>query len=54
MSKEKVEEYEKSEIAMTQKLVEQFKDLGYTWGENQIDQRQDKFADLAYNKVWNF
>ena len=52
--KEKVEEYEKSEIAMTQKLVEQFKDLGYTWGENQIDQRQDKFADLAYNKVWNF
>lgn len=51
---EKIDEYEKSQIAMTQKLVLQLKDLGYKWGEEQINQRHDNFASLAYYKVWSY
>jgi len=51
---EKIDAYAESEIAMTQSLVERLKDLGLTWGEDQIYQRQQEFADLAYNQVWTF
>ncbi|MFC1868064.1 DUF262 domain-containing protein [Thermodesulfobacteriota bacterium] len=51
---EKIDAYAESEISMTQKLVELLSEVGYKWGEKEIIERQIKFADLSYNKIWSY
>jgi len=50
----KIKGLEKSKIAITEELVKEIKRSKYKWNESSINKRQKCFADLAYNKVWNF
>lgn len=52
--REKIDEYAKSEIAMTNNLVDRIKALDCIWGEEQINRRLEEVANLAYYKVWVF
>jgi len=48
----KLPELEKSELAITQKLVQLLKDNNKEWDQKQIEQRHSGFGDLAYNHIW--
>lgn len=52
--KEKIEEYKSSRLPITEELVKTLKNLDYKWDEKQISRRQEEFANLAYNEIWNF
>lgn len=48
----KITELEKSELAITKRLVKLLKDLNCEWNQAHIEQRESEFADLAYNHIW--
>jgi uncharacterized protein with ParB-like and HNH nuclease domain len=50
---QKISEYETSKIAITEKLVQHLKELQFKWGENEINQRQNDLAILAFKHVWS-
>lgn len=50
--KKKLPELEKSEIRITQKIVEDIKDNDYLWNEQVINNRQCNFAEMAYDTIW--
>jgi uncharacterized protein with ParB-like and HNH nuclease domain len=49
---EKVKELKKSEITITKDLIEKIKKIG-TWGEDEIINRQNELAEIAYKKIWS-
>jgi hypothetical protein len=49
---QKLPELAKSELPITQKLVERLVSLN-NWDQNHIIERQDELANLAYNHIWN-
>ena len=38
---------------MTLDLVDYFETINYQWNEEEINKRQEKLAEIAYNDVWN-
>jgi len=50
---QKISEYETSNVVMTQQLVQRLKDLEFKWGENEISQRQNDLAVIAFKHVWS-
>jgi hypothetical protein len=49
---QKLPELAKSELPINQQLVQRLGELGH-WGKNDIIERQDLLADLAYKHIWN-
>lgn len=52
--KQKAELFKNSKLNLNKELVEQFQELGYNWGEKEINERQKKLAEYAYDVVWKF
>jgi len=50
--KEKLADFAKSELPITQSLVLQLKRFKGKWGEAHISERQQHLADIAYRKIW--
>jgi hypothetical protein len=48
----KLPEYEKSNLGITQKLVQTLKALNNKWDEAEINARQLEFAEMAYETIW--
>ncbi len=49
---EKMELLRKSSLPITKELVRMIEDNNLQWGEQQIIQRQEEMAKLAYEKIW--
>lgn len=52
--KEKIKELRQSQLPITQNLVRVLTDLKYKWNEEEILKRQEEFADISYDSIWNF
>lgn len=52
--KDKVNDYKESELPLNKQLIQELTEHKYRWGKDQIEKRQEFFADLAYHKIFNF
>jgi len=52
--KEKISELEKSKIPITIKVIDQIKTDNYKWNEDSIITRQESFAKIAYESIWDY
>lgn len=50
---QKIKEYIQSNLPINQKLVEFIKNHGSHWGEQEINERQEEMAKIAYEKIWS-
>lgn len=50
--KEKIDALRESEVALTVEMAREIEQNDFMWGRNEILERQNKLANLAYNKVW--
>lgn len=51
---EKIDFLKQSTLPITQELVKTIQDRGLKWGKDEILERQEEMARLAYEKIWNF
>jgi uncharacterized protein with ParB-like and HNH nuclease domain len=49
---QKLPEFTKSQLPVTQELVKQLTNLNGQWGEKEIRERQRQLGELAYHEVW--
>ena len=49
---DKLDILDKSELPVTKALVSEIRSAAQTWGQAQIEQRQARLADIAYDSVW--
>lgn len=52
--KDKVDLFNESKLNINIELVKKFKRLNFKWGKEEIDSRQKKLAEFAYDVVWKF
>jgi len=52
--KEKIEYLRKSKITMNERLVQRLEANNCVWNEEQINDRHEELAKIAYDRVWNF
>ena len=52
--KEKTEEFKKTKLKLNEELLKQWKDTDYKWTKAEIEARQKKLAEYAYDVVWKF
>jgi hypothetical protein len=52
--KEKITDLQKSNLHITNKLVDELKNLNYIWNQQEIDKRHKVLSELAYKNVWTF
>jgi hypothetical protein len=50
----KVKELEGTDLITTRNLLDQIKKNNFKWGEDEISQRQEQLAKIAYDEVWKF
>ena len=51
--KQKLPELRKSTLAISKDLVTTLTEHDGQWGEDEITRRQERFADIAYEHIWN-
>ncbi len=49
---EKLDVLDKSELPLTKALVAEIRAAGPVWSQTEIEQRQARLADIAYDRVW--
>ena len=49
---EKLDVLDKSELPLTKALVGEVRAVGTVWGQAEIQERQARLADIAYDRVW--
>jgi len=52
--KEKIRYFRKSKIPMNEKLVQRLVASNYVWNKEEIENRHNELAEIAYKRVWNF
>lgn len=52
--KEKIEEFKKTKLKLNEELLKQWEDTDYKWTKEEIEIRQRKLAEYAYDVVWKF
>lgn len=52
--KEKMGIFKDTKLDINKELIEEFESLNYKWGEEEINERQKRLAEYAYDVVWKY